>query len=70
MVHFLNIFKGKSVALIVTFVPRMWFTEWKDGKVKKRGQDYEAVKMKIGAQMWKQVEELLPQLDGKVRSAV
>ena len=40
--------------------------EWKDGKVKKRGQEYDDIKMKIGAQMWKQVEELFPQLEGKV----
>ena len=56
------------MALIMTLVPRSWFTEWKDGKVKKRGQEYEDIKMKIGAQMWKQVEELFPQLDGKVPS--
>ena len=56
------------MALIITLVPRSWFTEWKDGKVKKRGQEYEDIKMKIGAQMWKQVEELFPQLDGKVQT--
>ena len=57
---------GKSVALLITLTPWAWFSDWKDGKLKHRGDDYNALKDKIGHQMWKQTEELFPQLAGTV----
>ena len=56
------------MALLITFTPRSWFTEWKSGRVKHRGEDYNELKMKFGRQMWKQTEELFPALEGKVRN--
>ena len=60
------LYSGKSVALLITLTPWAWFSDWKDGKLKHRGDDYNALKDKIGHQMWKQTEELFPQLAGTV----
>ena len=60
------LYSGKSVALLITLTPWSWFSDWKDGKLKHRGDDYNALKDKIGRQMWKQTEELFPQLAGTV----
>ena len=60
------LYSGKSVALLITLTPWAWFSDWKDGKLKHRGDDYNALKDKIGSQMWKQTEELFPQLAGTV----
>ena len=61
-------FSGKSVALLITLTPWSWFSTWQEGKVKKRGEDYEALKDRLGRQMWKQTEELFPKLAGTVRN--
>jgi len=61
-----SLLTGKAVLLIITLLPWHWFSQWESGKVKKRGDDYNALKMRIGQQLWKQVEQLFPQLDGKV----
>lgn len=57
-------YPGKSTALLITLTPWSWFSKWRDGRVKHRGEDYEVLKEKIGRQMWKQVEELFPKLAG------
>ena len=62
-----RLISGKSVALLITLTPWSWFSDWQDGKVKKRGEDYEALKDKLGRQMWKETEELFPKLAGTVR---
>ena len=57
---------GKSAGLLITLIPWSWFGEWKDGRVKHRGEHYENLKEQLAAQMWRQTEELFPQLAGKV----
>ena len=57
---------GKSAALIITLAPWSWFTQWKDTKLKHRGDDYEALKMRLAHQMWRQCDQLFPQLEDKV----
>lgn len=51
---------------MVTLAKWEWFEEWKDGRVMKRGEDYERVKNAIGEHMWEQVLAILPQLKDKV----
>ena len=55
------------MALLITLTPWSWFSNWQDGKVKHRGEDYDTLKDKLGKQMWKQTEELFPKLAGMVR---
>ncbi len=58
-------YPGKSTCAIITVTPYEWFQEWKDERVMHRGDDYEGLKMAIGRQMWNQVCELFPQLEGR-----
>ena len=57
---------GKSTCVIVTATPYEWFEQWKDEKVMKRSEDYQALKMALGRQMWQHVCELFPQLEDKL----
>jgi len=43
-----------------------WFECWKGDPVKHRGTAYDELKDAIGQQMWKQILELYPQLEGKI----
>ncbi|BFZ05382.1 hypothetical protein BsWGS_08421 [Bradybaena similaris] len=58
-------FPGKSAALAITYAKWDWFKEWKDEKVRHRGDRYEGIKDAIGRQMWQQCVDLYPQLEGK-----
>ena len=57
---------GKSTCAIVTVTPYEWFEAWKDGKVMKRGQDYNSLKDAIGKRVWHQVCEMFPHLEDKL----
>ena len=59
-------YPGKSTCAIVTVTPYEWFEQWKDERVMKRSEDYQALKMALGKQMWQQVCELFPQLEDKL----
>jgi all-trans-retinol 13,14-reductase len=59
-------YPGKSTCAIVTVTPYHWFQEWKDEKVKHRGEDYESFKSHFGRKLWEQVLCMYPQLDGKL----
>ena len=56
----------KSVALVITLLPWSWFESWAEERVKKRGEEYNGLKMAIGRQMWQQLQNLYPQLAGRV----
>ncbi|KAH9502815.1 hypothetical protein Btru_074531 [Bulinus truncatus] len=60
-----NKFPGKSSALIITLARWEWFSQWKDEKVRHRGDYYDGIKDVLGRQMWQQCLNLFPQLDGK-----
>ncbi|XP_052802651.1 all-trans-retinol 13,14-reductase-like [Mya arenaria] len=57
---------GKSVALVITLLPWEWFSRWETEKIKHRGDDYNGLKMRIGQQMWRQLENMFPKLQGKM----
>ncbi|XP_045172753.2 all-trans-retinol 13,14-reductase-like [Mercenaria mercenaria] len=59
-------FPGKSVLLMITLLPWEWTKKWQEGRVKHRGEEYNAIKMKLGQQMWRQVEQLYPNVEGKL----
>lgn len=59
-------FEDKSTCEIVTLVPYKWFEQWENGRVMKRGADYEELKQRIGRRMWEQTCNLLPHLRDKV----
>lgn len=59
-------YPGKSVCTAVSLCNWKWFSEWEKERVKKRGEDYEAVKMAIGRKMWDHVLTYYPQLEDKV----
>ena len=58
-------YPGKSSILIITLANYEWFKEWKDDKLRHRGDRYEGIKDVIGRKMWQQVVDLFPQVDGK-----
>ncbi|ELT89885.1 hypothetical protein CAPTEDRAFT_174975 [Capitella teleta] len=59
-------YPGKTVCEIITLAKWEWFSQWKDGRVMKRGSDYDAVKNAIGERMWQQALGIFPQLKDKV----
>uniref|UniRef100_UPI00398EF264 all-trans-retinol 13,14-reductase-like n=1 Tax=Pristiophorus japonicus TaxID=55135 RepID=UPI00398EF264 len=62
-------YAGKSSMVIVTLAQYEWFKEWKDECdecVKKRGEDYENLKMGIARRLIDQITEYFPQLKDKI----
>ncbi|XP_072343328.1 all-trans-retinol 13,14-reductase-like [Scyliorhinus torazame] len=59
-------YAGKSTMVIVTFARYEWFEEWKDERVKKRGEDYENLKLGIARRLTDQVTEYFPQLKDRM----
>ncbi|CAG5133384.1 unnamed protein product [Candidula unifasciata] len=59
-------FPGKSAAVVLTYANWEWFKEWKDEKVRHRGDRYEGIKDALGRQMWQQCVDLFPQLEGRM----
>ncbi|XP_069760709.1 all-trans-retinol 13,14-reductase-like [Narcine bancroftii] len=59
-------FAGKSSMIIVTFACYEWFEKWKDERVKKRGEDYEHLKMGIAKKLIDRTTEYFPQLKGRI----
>eukprot|EP00061_Rhincodon_typus_P018246 g47346.t1 len=59
-------YTGKSNMVIVTLAHYEWFEEWKDERVKKRGEDYESLKMDIARKLMDRVIEYFPQLKDRI----
>eukprot|EP00058_Branchiostoma_floridae_P011488 XP_002596976.1 hypothetical protein BRAFLDRAFT_121336 [Branchiostoma floridae] len=59
-------YPGKSTCIIISFTPYEWFSEWQEGRVKHRGEEYESIKNRLAQKMWRQVCQQYPQLQGKV----
>ncbi|XP_078080088.1 all-trans-retinol 13,14-reductase-like [Mustelus asterias] len=59
-------YAGKSSMVIVTLARFEWFEEWKDERVKKRGEDYENFKMGIAKSLTDQIIEYFPQLKDRM----
>ena len=57
---------GKSTCTVVTVGNFDWFKEWETGRVMHRGEDYEALKRKMGEMIWRQTLALFPHLADKV----
>ena len=55
-------FPGKSACTIVTVAPMKWFTQWEKDQIKKRGQDYQASKMRLARKCFELVADLYPQI--------
>jgi all-trans-retinol 13,14-reductase len=51
---------------VVTFVPYDYFAQWKDGRWKKRGVDYEQIKQQIADRMLEQFLSHMPELRSMV----
>ena len=61
-------YAGKSTCSVFALCPHHWFSSWSDKTVKRRGYGYESLKKAFGQTIWRQVEMLFPQLEGKVGS--
>ncbi|XP_069760710.1 all-trans-retinol 13,14-reductase-like [Narcine bancroftii] len=59
-------YPGHSCMTILTMARYEWFEEWKDGKVKSRGEDYEKWKMGIARKLLDWAIDLFPQLKDKI----
>eukprot|EP00731_Ephydatia_muelleri_P018758 Em0011g798a len=62
---FNNRYPGKSTCTIITVTPYEWFQEWAEQRVTHRDDDYKSVKETIAEQMWRQVLQLFPNLEGR-----
>jgi all-trans-retinol 13,14-reductase len=63
---FLNRYPGKATMEIVTLAPYDIFAEWADGRWKKRGADYEALKEQFAQRLLQRLYEVHPELEGKI----
>ncbi|KAK6190807.1 hypothetical protein SNE40_002594 [Patella caerulea] len=59
-------FPGKSVLLVITLAKYEWFEQWKDERIKHRGDDYNAIKDRIGERIIQQCIGLYPKMENKV----
>ncbi|XP_067869450.1 all-trans-retinol 13,14-reductase-like [Heterodontus francisci] len=59
-------YAGKSSMIIVTLTRYEWFEDWKDERVKKRGEEYENLKMGIARRLIDQVTAYFPQLKDRI----
>ena len=57
---------GTATIEIVAPAPYQWFEQWNNEVWGKRGEDYEALKEKLGGRLMEHLYEKLPQLRGKV----
>jgi all-trans-retinol 13,14-reductase len=49
----------------LTYIPYSWFSQWSETTVKKRGDEYNALKHEIGQKIIDQVVHLFPKLKVK-----
>ncbi len=63
---YLNRYPGTATIEIVAPAPYAWFEPWKDHTWGKRGDDYEALKAKLGERLMRHLYDKLPQLEGQV----
>lgn len=55
-------FPGKSNCTIVTLGNWEWFKEWEDGRIGKRGEDYDSLKNRLAEKAWEQACRFYPQI--------
>jgi len=60
-----NKYPGKTSIMVITLANWEWFKEYKDEKLRHRGDRYEGIKDVIGRRMWQQCVDIFPQLEGK-----
>ena len=60
--------ENKTTCAIVTLANWSWFSEWQDGQVKKRGDEYEEIKQAIGHKMIEQTCKLYPQVQSNIKT--
>lgn len=56
---------GRTTAEVIILVPFDWFSAWHGTKRHQRGEDYEALKARIGEKMFDVLYRVAPQLRGK-----
>ena len=56
------LFIGRSVISVLSAIPYSWFSQWSEKTTKKRGDEYEALKHKIGQNVIDQVVRAFPKL--------
>ncbi len=51
---------------VITPVPYIWFERWQEARWKRRGDDYEALKLELAARLQRELEHYVPTLAGKI----
>ncbi|XP_059494671.1 all-trans-retinol 13,14-reductase [Stegostoma tigrinum] len=59
-------YPGNSCMTILTMARYEWFEEWKDTKVKNRGENYENLKMAIARELINWASDIFPQVKDKI----
>ncbi|XP_046641861.1 all-trans-retinol 13,14-reductase-like [Daphnia pulicaria] len=59
-------YPGRSVISVLTYIPYSWFSQWSETTVKKRGDEYNALKHEIGQKIIDQVVHLFPKLKNNI----
>jgi all-trans-retinol 13,14-reductase len=63
---FLNRFPGRSTIEIITVAPWQWYSDWENGKWRKRGEDYEAKKEAISQRLLEELYRQMPSTVGNI----
>jgi len=51
---------------VVTLIPYNWFERWQETRLKRRGEEYEALKLELAARLQRELEYRVPALAGKI----
>ena len=57
---------GRTMVEAVILVPYRWFEKWKDTKLHHRGEEYNALKERLAAKIFKDIYRVAPQLQGRI----
>jgi len=59
-------YPGKTSIMVITLAKWEWFEEWKEEKMRHRGDRYNGIKDVLGRRLWELVIGVFPQCDGKL----
>ncbi len=61
----MSLFAGKSTCIMIVMANYQWFNQWKESKVKKRGEVYEQYKAALTQRMLDRFGRIFPHLASK-----
>src|SRR5512135_561583 len=59
-------YPGRATIQVMSFAPYEWFQRWENAPWGRRGEDYEALKQRLGERLLEKLYEFVPAVRGKV----